>query len=271
MISIYARPMYWDKGYTNEKYLHRLTTRVRGEEITEYLGGKFNILRKRSDVCIFVKPRHLRSTKDGDYVDILDEVALIPLLKERPKIKVIAMSDIHFNYLKKELPNQVVLIPHHHINFEKQTRTKNKKIVGGMIGSPSKVAYDLVKAIRSKLKGIEFTTCFNAKTREEMVEYYKSIDFLVIFNLNSKDRTLFYRHPTKIINAASFGIPSLAQTELGYKEVEGLYIPVETVEDIVREAKKLQDEDYYNQWSEKLLKEAEKYHISKIAKLYQNL
>lgn len=274
MISINAKPSYWARGHTREKYLHRLSARIRGEEVVEYLGGKFNAAtRKRDDVCIFVKPRHLQPVKDGDYVDLLDDLKVIPHLKEHPKVKVIAMSEVHYKYLKKLLTNEIVLIPHHHINFERAKRTRNKTLVGGIIGSPSRVAYEITQEIKNGLAkiGVDFTTCFDYKTRQDMVSYYKKIDFLVIFNLNSNDRNEFYRHPAKIINAASFGIPSLAQPIAGYQEVEGFYIPIETVDDIVREVEKLKDKNYYNQWSRKLIKEAEKYHISKTSKLYQNL
>lgn len=274
MISINARPSYWDIGHTNEKYMHRLSARVRGEEIVEYIGGKFNAKdREKNDICIFVKPRNLTNIQDGDYVDVLDEIKLVPLLKMRPKIKVIAMSNVHFEHLKKELKNKIILIPHHHINFEREKRTRNKSLVGGMIGSPSKIIYVVVDKIREALAGvgIEFTICFNSRTRQEMVSYYKSIDFLVNWYLDIYKRDSFYRHPTKILNAASFGIPTLAQPISGYREVEGFYIPIETVDDIVREAGKLKSLKYYTQWSRKVVKEAEKYHISNIAKLYQNL
>lgn len=279
MISIFGKTPYWEGdyrfiGHTGEKYMHRLSGRIRGEEIAQYLGGKFNAkVREEDDICIFVKPRNLTNVKDGDYVDMLDQIGLIPFLKDRPEINIIAMSDAHYNYLKKELPNKIVLIPHHHVNLKREKRSRNKTIVGGMIGSPSRMVYEIVDKIKVGLSkaGIEFTICFNSKTREEMVNYYKSIDFLVNWYLDIYKRDCFYRHPTKIINAASFGIPTLAQPILGYSEVEGFYIPIETVDDIVREAEKLKEEDYYNRWSEKLLIEAEKYHISKIIKLYKNL
>lgn len=274
MISFHARPTYWDKGHTSEKYMHRLSARVRGEEIAEKIGGKFNAKdREIDETCIFIKPRNLTKVKDGDYVDILDEIALIPLLKTRPNIKVIAMSDVHFNYLKKELSNKIVLIPHHHINFEQEKRERNKTLVGGIIGSPSKMVYEIVDKIEESLSkiGIKFTICFNSRTRQEMVSYYKSIDFLVNWYLDIYKRDSFYRHPTKIINAASFGVPTLAQPIAGYREVEGFYIPIETIEDIVREAEKLKNLEYYAQWSDKIIKEAEKYHINNISKLYLNL
>ena len=276
MISIVARPTYWSRAryHGQQAYLQRVSTRIRGEEVAEHLGFKLNPqVREIDEVCIFIKPRHLTSVKDGDYVDVLDDVRVIPRLKERPKVKVIAISEVHYNYLKKELSNEITLIPHHHINFERSKRRKNKTLTGGIIGTPSHMVHDITKKIKDGLAevGIEFTTCFDFKTRQDMVEYYKKIDFLVIWYLDIYKRDSFYRHPAKIINAASFGIPSLGQPILGYSEVEGLYIPIESVEDIMREAQRLKDENYYNQWSHKLLKEAEKYHISNISKLYQKL
>lgn len=41
--------------------------------------------------------------------------------------------------------------------------------------------------------------------------------------------------------------------------------------ELLEEVEKLKDPEYYNQWSRKIIKEAEKYHISNIAKLYLQL
>ncbi|OGH18094.1 MAG: hypothetical protein A2868_03475 [Candidatus Levybacteria bacterium RIFCSPHIGHO2_01_FULL_40_15b] len=76
---------------------------------------------------------------------------------------------------------------------------------------------------------------------------------------------------TKIINAASFGIPTLTQPIAGYKEFNGFYIPIKDMDSLVKEAEKLKDVNYYNQWSDRVFNEAEKYHISKIAELYKRL
>jgi hypothetical protein len=40
---------------------------------------------------------------------------------------------------------------------------------------------------------------------------------------------------------------------------------------LVEEAVKLKDDSYYNQWAYNVFNEAEKYHISNIAKLYKEL
>ena len=109
----------------------------------------------------------------------------------------------------------------------------------------------------------------NYKTRQDIVDFYKTIDIQVIGYFKHYDHA--YRHPTKIINAASFGIPTIAAPILGYKEFEGHYIPAGNMESLLVAVDKLRDIKYYSQWSTKIIKEAEKYHISNIAKLYQQL
>lgn len=249
---IHARPTFWETGYTKDKHLHRVSTRIRAEEVMEYLGDE-------GKAEIWVKPRHLKPVKDGDYVDVLDDLEVIPELKKRPKVKVIAMSQVHKEYLEKELPNEVTLIYHHHINFERERHTRNKELLGGMIGTPSNKTYKLVDEIK---KVFNFEPCFNYRTREDMVAYYMKIDYLVIWDFGERD--CYYRHPTKILNAASFGVPTFAIPLKGYKEVEGFYFPIEKIEDI--DLNKITPE-----FCDKIYKEAEKYHISNTSKAYLSL
>ena len=273
MISIYAKPWFLRiNEATGDSYVSRVSSRIRGEEISEYMGTKYNVEeRTADDLCIFIKPRGLDSIKDGDYVDVLDGIELIPLLKERPGVKVIAMSQVHYEYLKEELKNEIYLIHHHHINFERFRRAKNNILTGGIIGH-SPEAYDVYNRIKKQLAevGIEFIAVLNYKTRQDMTDFFKKIDFLVTW-WGDFDRNCFYSHPTKIINAASFGIPALSQSVAGYKEFAGFYIPIEDMDSLVEEAVKLKDISYYQGWSDKVYGEAEKYHISNISKLYLNL
>ena len=273
MISIYAKPWFLRKNdATGGPYVSRVSSRVRGEEISEYMGTKYNAEeRMADDLCIFIKPRGLNSIKDGDYVDILDDITLVPKLKERPGVKVIAMSQAQYEYLKKNLNNEIFLIHHHHINFERFRRTRNTNLVGGAIGH-SKYAYDLYGEIKESLSGsgIDFISILSYQTRQDMIDFFKKIDFLVAWNVDEyKDYP--HSHPTKIINAASFGIPSLTQPIVGYKEFVGFYIPIEDTDSLVGEAVKLKDVSYYQTWSDKVYEEAEKYHISRIAELYKQL
>ncbi len=273
MISIYAKNPFLKTSPTGV-YVNRVSSRIRGEEIAAYMGAKYNSQeRLADDLCIFLKPRGLESLRDGDYVDILDEISLIPKLKERPGIKVIAMSQAQYEYLKENLSNEIFLIHHHHINFERFRRTRNDNLVGGAIGH-SQYANDLYGKIKDALSGsgIDFVPILSYQTRQDMLDYFKKIDFLVAWNVDEY-RDYPHSHPTKIINAASFGVPTLTQPIAGYKEFNGFYIPIqfEDMDSLVEEAVKLKDISYYQGWSDKVYGEAEKYHISKIAELYRQL
>jgi hypothetical protein len=116
---------------------------------------------------------------------------------------------------------------------------------------------------------LDFIPLFLFQTRQDIIDYYKKIDIQVIGYFDLQD--IPYYHATKIVNAASFGIPTVAGRRLGYREVEDFYIPVNNMEELLREVEKLKDPKYYKKWSTKITREAEKYHISKIAKLYKQL
>ncbi len=244
MISFFAKSTYFLGAVGKEESwrIQRLTARVRGEEMAKYLGAKLN--QERSDVNIYIKGCSKEQIKDGDYVDVLDDLWATEWLKDKPKIKVIAMSLSHYDWLKSILKNEIVYIPHHHVNFDRVKRTRKEITTCGYVGSPQEV----------KVKGFKFINFNTFKTRQDIIEFYKKIDIQVINNIPS----IPYYHPTKIINAMSFGIPTVAPKVQGYREVEGFYF-----QDI---------EELKNGWdADRLIKEAEKYHISKIAKLYRKL
>lgn len=76
MISIFARPSYLGNLYpkhTKELNTHRLSSRIRGEEIAKY--GRFKLNPKsgyENDTCVWVKPTGLGHIRDGDWVGVLD-------------------------------------------------------------------------------------------------------------------------------------------------------------------------------------------------------
>jgi hypothetical protein len=275
MINIFARPTYLGNRYfphSEELVLQRISTRVRGEEIAEYLNANLNPKSiSPGDVCIHVKPYSLNETRDGDWLDFLDGGRLFDMLKKRPGVNIIAASECSFDYLKKELPNKLALIPQHHINIDKEKRKPNKEIVAGYIGGPSPEATRIYTEVEKRLKeiGVGFITCYDFKTRQDSVDFYKSIDVLVIADF-SKDYNP-HKIPTKIINAASFGVPSIAFPLMGYQEIEGDYMRVNSMDGVVGETIKLKDLNYYVFRSIIALEMAKKYHISKIAEMYRQL
>jgi hypothetical protein len=105
MISFFAKKTYLLTDTENKKdFLQRVSSRIRAEEISQYLGARLNQSENyENDVCIYVKPHSFNHIKDGSYVDVLDDAVGVKALKDRPGIKVIAMSQIHYEYLKQEL------------------------------------------------------------------------------------------------------------------------------------------------------------------------
>ena len=274
-ISIFARPYFLGQELsTGEPYLHRVTSLVRGEQIAEYIGGKYNPTSGyENDVCIYHKPKRLDHIKDTSYVDVSDADCLVEQLQHRPQIKVIASSQCSYEFLKEKLKNEIVLIPEHHCNFERVVRERKTITTGGIIGHPSVFSGPVNDEIRKQLEeiGLKFITCFNYKNRQDSINFYKQIDFQVIGHFGYLNNYDPFNHPSKMINAASFGIPTIANWKLGYKEFEGSYIPVRTMDSLVAEAEKMKNENYYNEWADKIIKEAEKYHISKVAEMYKQL
>lgn len=276
-LSFIAKPEWSKIGENGKPYPVRLTSRVRGKEIAEFLGAEYSENgTSRNDIRIFLKPRSLDSIKDGDYIDLLDEIKIIDDLKKRPRVKVITMSKVQHDYLKKVLKNKLTLIPHHHINIENKTKSKkrSKTLVGGIIGKPVPIVYSFFSDIKQVLtkEGIELKGCFDYQTRQDIVDFHSQIDFQIIwFPDQAAEKDRFYRHPTKIINAASFGIPTIAQDILGHQEFDGDYIKAGSYEEIAQEAVKLKDNRLYKDLSERLIERAKEYHISQIAQLYQQL
>lgn len=275
MISIFTHPAFLGNRYpklTNELTTMRVSSRIRGDEVAEYLGAKLNPKDGfENDVCIHVKPKYLDRVKDGHWIDYLDSLNLIYFLKERPEVNVIAHSQVSYEYLKNELKNNVVLIPSHHINIEGDKRDRKEITTVGYIGASSPEAFREYAKIGEKLKevGLDFKACFSFKTRQDAIDLYKSIDIFIIGDLPNCGT--HQKAPTKIINAGSFGIPTIACPVPGYAEIEVSYIPAESLEAMINAAKYLSDETIYERWSKKASAMAEPYHISKIAELYRTL
>lgn len=276
MISIFTRPSYIGNRYpkhTKESSVLRLSARVRGDEIAQYIGAKLNPTEGfENDVCIYVKPKYINQIKDGDYLDYLDGKNMWLLLKDHPKIKVIAASQSSYEYLKENLTNEVFLIPSHHINFERAKRERKEVTTGGYIGNPSPSAFKMYAEIKVRLKeiGFGFKTCFNFKTRQDAIDLYKNIDLFIIGDWVGKDDN-HTKMPTKIINAAAFGVPTIAYPLKGYQEIEGNYVHARSIDEMLTEVEKFKEENYYNEWANKVVKMAEQYHISRIADLYKKL
>ena len=270
MISFFAKPPY------EMKHLQRVSSIVRGEQIAAYMGNAR--LNPESgyedDVCIYVKP-HIKAGNDYDfpkksYIDIHDAFDLVEVLKRYPDVGVIAYSDLAVETLSKHLTNKIVLIPHHHVNFERTRRKRDKILKIGTTGSPA--AWDYIpEEIKEGIKkrGLKLELYSNFYPRMSVARFHESMDIHIHWRawLN---RPLSC--PFKIVNAASFGVPTIALDEPSFKEVEGSYIGVKTAKEwLLMLDELIANPSLYDDIANKGIELSENYHIENIAKLYERL
>lgn|SRR3990167_4008490 len=275
MISIFSKLPYLldDRRNPGQVYLQRVSSRTRAEEVAAFTGARLNPIEGyENDICIYIKPGNLEHVRDGAYVDPLDDKYTVESLTKRPGIKVLSMSSSHDEFLKSILKNEVIYIPHAHVNFERVKRTRSEVINCGYVGVNKAHHLRINRRVKEALAtiGFNFTALFNFQTRDDIINFYKNLDIQVIGYFDFATDTPYY-HQTKIVNAMSFGIPTIAGPKLGYRDVDDYYIKVQNMRELLQEVEKLKDLKMYAYWSEKGLQEAEKYHCSSIAKLYSQL
>jgi len=237
---------------------------IRGKQIADYLGAKLNPKEGfENDICIFVKMLPEVYPKNS-YLDIIDGKNCVDWLFNHLDLKAIVCTKSIHKFLIKKLSRDVIYIPQHHCNYDRIVRDRNKIVTVGVIGR-SDSEFKPIEELKSKLKklGINYQLKCSYIGKDDIVDFYKNIDVQII----GKRRRHWMKNPLKIINACSFGIPTLAVPEDNYLDMKEYYIPVQTVNDVINEIKKLQ-----NGWdANRLIEKAEEYHIENISKLYKKL
>lgn len=216
------------------------------------------------DVHVWVKQEPEDLTLPGKhYLDILDEHRRVSWLMEHPECGVISSSASGHEYLTEKLGrDDVVFIPQHHCNFDRELREREGFTVAGVVGGPGAIQCNLEELEENlRMKGItDFLWFQDFNTPQEIVDFYKQIDVQIVWR--KQQRPL--KNPLKIINAMSVGVPTLAFPEIGYQEVEGYYWRVGSMRDVRKAIDKL------NRGfdAQRLIDKAEEYHIDNIAPLY---
>jgi len=272
MISIFAQPPYV------LRHLQRVSTIIRGEQIASYMqNARLNPTSGyENDVCIYVKPNIKPEWEfkfEGKpYLDILDGFNLRFILNKYPEVPVIVFSELDVETMSKYVKNKIVLIPHHHVNFERVGRVRDRVKKIGVIGSPDAFKWipdEIRKGIEDRgLSLNEYSTFY---PRTSVVSFYKQMDVMLVWRSYNRDLPGLY-NPFKIVNASAFGIPTIALDEPAFKEMEDCYIPVNTAEEWLEKLDALRTStSLYSDMAKVCLEKAERYHISKIAELYKQL
>jgi hypothetical protein len=125
-------------------------------------------------------------------------------------------SKVSYKYLKRISPNKVVFIPQHHCNFERLVRNRNQVTTVGVIGTPGFLAR-LPANFEKKLtpNGVNLLRYFSFRNRQDVINFYQKIDVQIVWRPWPSNLS----NPLKIVNAASFGIPTLAYPENTFDSV----------------------------------------------------
>ena len=247
---------------------------IRGKQISEYIDGKLNpIDGYENDICIYIKCVPPKNYPKHTYVDVIEDSAGLRWAKSHPDVGIIASSKSMYDHLRLTLKNKIVFIPQHHCNFEQWIRPLRDIKVAGIIGNKAAFQYPLDK-LRERLEyiNIELKTLIkhDFQSREEIVEFYKNIDIQLVWRPEN-DTPL--RNPLKIINAMSYGIPTVAYPEITFvEECSGLFSEATTIDKLIQEVKWLKDAlHWYYMYARVGVHKSVNYHIDTISKLYLQL
>jgi len=287
MINIFAKPAFLNINPSQPfaertkplrkgvGHLMRVSSIIRGEQIAKQIGARLNPnkINIKKDINIYVKPMvrkgHDFKFEGKPYMDILDGHALGELMINYPKIPVIVCSKVDYETMGNAISNKIYLIPQHHCNFERIKRKRNQIETVGIIGT--KIAIDYFpKGFKEGLlkRGIKLLFFSRFFKRQDIIDFYMKIDLQIVWRPYKK----ILSNPLKIVNASSFGIPTIALDEPAFKEVTGCFVTVPDLKGIFDAIKAFKSEKgLYELISETCLEVAEEYHIDKISKLYKEL
>lgn len=242
---------------------------IRGSQMAKYFLARINPPEGwvyDFDVHIWVKQQPAKDYQPNSWLDILDEPRRIPWLREHPDVGVIASSDTSLDFLRSKLGNdrRIVFIPQHHCNYDNYTNPDRGIFNVGVIGGQGALQLDIEELKRRLIKiGVNLIWRKQYTKRKDVCAFYAGIDAQVVFR--KQDRPL--KNPLKLINAMSFGIPTIARSEVAYREVDGYYTPARNIDEIVSAIL-----DLRRGYDKKaLVDRAAMYHITEISKLYEEL
>lgn len=264
----------YEIGDPRRGHLLRVSSMIRADQMAERLGARLNPESDyEQDTCIYVKPH----VKPGDgfefkgraWLDIIDGWDLRTVARAAPTVGVIACSTLDGVILQRELPNNVVVIPQHHCNFERVTRERSGVTRVGCIGTEG-AWKDLPAGLEEALgkRGVALERFSQFWQRQDIIDFYRRIDVQIVWRPYRKRLA----NPLKLVNAGSFGVPTIALHEDYFNEFGDAYIPVGSLAEFLTKLDELRSWPLlYDQWANRARVKAEAYHIDRIAEKYRSL
>jgi len=258
------------------------TGEIRGSQVAEYLGANLQIVRSPfsatghdDEVCIFVKGQPPEDYAKGSYLDMVDAKERFSWIDSHPDIKLIAVSKTALRCMRKRLNrDDIVIIPEHHCNYDREQRDRDEIKRAGVIGN-NNAFWGFSEDIDDQFAelGLEFEYKTQYKSRQDAVDFYRNIDIQCVWRPHMLGHESALRNPLKLENAGSFGIPTVAYPEEDYvAEFAGAFVPAMTMREMFRAVRRLQNDPvFYHDMSQAASERAEAYHIERTSKLYLKL
>lgn len=209
------------------------------------------------------------------YCDLVDGSPVTNgFVRNYPDVIIIVATPLAAECYKKRFPKHTIIwIPHHHCNFERQVRNRSevKKIGynGQQKGFPPELWSDFVEKV--KPYGFECYRENEVRDRAKLCDYFMNIDISVSF----RNKHLQAKPPTKLNNAGSFKIPTVAYPEPCFVTNHGgesHFVPASTIDEMVKACVRLRNEkQFYDTIAEKAWQDAQAYHIDEVMKYYRKL
>lgn len=244
---------------------------IRGIQMAQKLKAKVNPkFLPTDDIKIYIKDYPIGPVLPHTYIDVVEDSRGLRWVKDHPEVGIISSSLMIDAYLRQKIPTaNIVYIPQHHCNFERFVKPHGELKVIGIIGNEN--TYQLpIADLKERLlgQGIKLKTLIKKKfkDRKEVCEFYKQIDVQIVFR---KDDNL--RNPLKLINAMSFGIPTIAYPEPSFVMENLSFLRANNIEDIMKAINILKVPDFYQTIAIRGINETQDYHIDFISELYKQL
>lgn len=238
---------------------------------------------REGDTLIFIKCSPLKDPvldKCKVFIDVVDSHGTFKAIKKYKHLKdvrVISIGDVANDYIHSELrgSHSIYKIPEQHCNFENVIRPKERSVnVVGFCGYDYNFHLDeklLQKMLNALGYDLIMKTDMQDATRESICSFYEQIDIQVCYRRDVGLCVPLLKNPLKVINAASFGVPTVSFLEPSYKECQSIITTATDIYDMVKGIAAFTDKDVYDKAAEKCIEFAKDYHIDKIVKKYREV
>ncbi len=252
---------------------------TRAKQPAAYLGGRVDPKEGfEDDVCIYLLGAYRQDGPEVRYAyyDVMDcGLARLSRVMGRTKGPIIVVSAAQYMELSETHPGRkIILIPHHHCNFERERRPDRPVRRVGCCGGDSAIQWphDRVKVWLETL-GLEWVMTNEYLHRERVVEFYRGLDIQIVFRPTHSRGIPAHTSPLKLSNAGSFGIPTVAYPEVAFTpEWKDECVYADNMGEMMRQVRRLKDDPvWYEEMSERAHAKADLYHIDKVAGYYQAL